>query len=182
VGSNKNEERARLHTPDAPALAAETLRQAAVAGAPPQPPPAEERTPFFWRLFGTTLLSIAALVAITLYQQLTGNIHELRNEVKAFSEGLGDLVKKEEFNGRGQAVANSIKELQATNAAAMDLWRERAALLDRQIKAGEEDLKQQVKELNRELQRLRERLAVAESRQAGTAPPDRPAAALGGKR
>ena len=62
-------------------------------------------------------------------------------------------------------MANSIKEVQANNAAALDLWRERALVLDRQIKADAEEYKQQAKDLTKELQRLRERLAVVESRQ-----------------
>jgi hypothetical protein len=138
---------------------AEVLRHAAAPAAR-----GEEGTPLFWRIFGTTILSIAALVAVTLYQQLSGAVAELRVKCQAISESSGDLVKKDEYNSHNLAVANSLKEVQANNAAALDLWRERARELERQIKLDKDEYKQQLRELARESQRLRERLAVLESR------------------
>jgi hypothetical protein len=179
TGTNNNAHGFRSRPP--PLKEVEILRLAAAPAADSptaaKPAKSEDNTPLFWRIFGTTLLSIASLVAITLYQQLSNGIIEVRTQLKAISEAESDLVKKEDFSTRNQSLANSIKDLQARNSAALELWKERAALLDRQIQIGEEDSKQQIKELNRELQRLRERVAVVESRQA--APPAGKAA--GGK-
>lgn len=78
----------------------------------------EERYTLFWRLFGGTVLSIAALVSITLYNNISSNISELRGEVNRSNEAranavaelrndLGranearaDLIRKDEFNSR----------------------------------------------------------------------------------
>jgi hypothetical protein len=146
-------------------VAEETLRGAAT---PPLPARGEDQVPVFWRIFGATLLSIASLIAITLYQQVYSGLHDLHTEVRTLTEGYGDLVKKDEFTARNVAATNNLKEVQAHGAAAMDLWRERAAQLEKQIKAGDDEVKQQARELAREVQRLRERLAVLENRPAAT--------------
>ena len=52
----------------------------------------------FLRVFGGTLLSIAALVCITLYQQFTSTISELRNNLNNLNQSRGDLVKNDDFN------------------------------------------------------------------------------------
>ena len=143
-------------------LTAETLRQ---GGSPvvvaPEPPKGEERISIFWRVFGGTLLSIAALVCVTVYQQFSNGINELRNGLNNLHETRADLVKKDEFGGRMTSVWSSIKELQAASIA-VTAAKERITLLEQQLKASEEDRK----ELNREFQRLRERLATLEGQKA----------------
>ena len=82
-------------------LAVETLRNADAQGLlASKAPKGEERIGVFWRVFGGTLLSIAALVCITVYQQFTSVLNELRSDVNHLNESRGDLVKKEEFNSR----------------------------------------------------------------------------------
>jgi len=170
----------------------------------------EEKISLFWRLFGGTLLSIAALVCITIYQQFNSAIGEMRNNINRLTESRADLVSLNDFNtrvaslwtnlkdlqsaagtlsalkehsslldqqvkglqdqlnSRLQTVSASIKDLDAPMAAAAAL-KERSALLEQQVKAGDEERK----ELCKELQLLRERLAVLEGRQAATATPAR---------
>ncbi len=166
-------------------LAAETLRKAA-AKLPPSATPhhkGDEGIPVFWRIFGGTLISIFALVIITAYTQFSGSItdirseiarinesrgdlvkkhevNELRGDVNRLNEGRGDLIKKDEFNGRVLEVWNGIRELQAANLMTTAL-KERFSLLEQQLKASEDERK----ELTRELQKLRERLAAVEGRQ-----------------
>ena len=41
----------------------------------------EEKISIFWRVFGGTILSIVALAVITLYNSISSNISDLRNEV-----------------------------------------------------------------------------------------------------
>jgi hypothetical protein len=142
---------------------------------------AEERLPVLWRVFGATLLSIAALVVITLCQHFSGSLNELRAElghlgadlhkdVAHLTESQGHLVEKEEFSTRLSSVWNSLKDLQALSATV-------AALREKEL-VREEQLRQQDehKELIRELQRLRERLALLEGRQEAAAPAKRTAA------
>jgi hypothetical protein len=140
---------------------AETLRQGAAAG----PGKGEERVSLFWRLFGGTLLSIGALVVITLYQQFSNSLAELRTDMIHLNESRGDLMHKDEFNSRMNSVWSSIKDLQ-TAGATMTGMREREALLEQQLKSAEDERK----EMTRELQRLRERLAVLEGRQGAGGP------------
>jgi DNA repair exonuclease SbcCD ATPase subunit len=162
----------------------------------------EERISVFWRVFGGTLLSIAALVCITLFQQFTNGLSEVRTNLNRLNEGRGDLVKLDDFNTRMGAMWTSIKELQAASGAvpalkerltsielqiktgqdqlserlsvvanslkevetanaALSALKERSALLEQQLKTGEDERK----ELAREIQRLRERLAALEGRQ-----------------
>jgi hypothetical protein len=173
----RNAERSPSRDHDAPVLTmeSEVLRAAALAeghGHAP-PPKGEDRLPIFWRIFGSTVLSIAALVAITLYQQVTSSLNELRNDQIRLNQDHGDLIKKDEFHGRVMTLSNGIKELQAANAAAADVWRERAASLERQLKAGEDERKQMTREHAREMQWLRERLAALEGRQPTAAPSKR---------
>ena len=129
----------------------------------------EERITIFWRVFGGTLLSIAALVCMTLYQQFSNNVTELRTNVNRLTESRADFIKLEDCNTRFTAMWNVVKELQASNASLLAL-KERSVLLEQQVKTAEEERK----ELVRELQQLRERQAVVEGRQAATPPPGTP--------
>src|SRR5262249_6686951 len=64
------------------------LRSTSQAPAVDEAAKEEKKLPMFWRVFGGTVLSIAALLAVTLYQQLHGKI-----------ERISDTdVNKDEFN------------------------------------------------------------------------------------
>jgi len=128
-------------------------------------PKAEERISVFWRVFGGTLLSIAALVGITLYQQFTSTISELRNNLNSLNQSRGDLVKNDDFNTRMTSIWGTVKELE-TSTSATSALKERSELMEQQLKAGEEERK----DMAREIQQMRERLAVVEARQAVGAP------------
>src|SRR5262249_46233550 len=161
----------------------------------------EEKISLFWRLFGGTLLSIAALVCVTIYQQFNSAIGEMRTNINRLTESRADLLSQSDFNtrvaslwtnlkevqsatstlsalkehsslldqqvkalqdqlnSRMQAMSANIKELDAPLAAAA-AQKERAALLEQQVKTSDEERK----ELTKELQQLRERLAVLEGR------------------
>jgi hypothetical protein len=140
------------------AVLSETLRNGAAAAAAASGK-GEERISLFWRIFGGTLLSIAALVVVTVYQQFSNSVVELRNDMIRLNESRADLLKKDEFNNRMTSVWNSIKDLQTANTAVTGM-RERSALLEQQLKAAEDERK----ELTKQLQQLRERLAAVEGR------------------
>lgn len=141
----------------------ETLRNSAAAEYAPAPK-GEEKISLFWRVFGGTLLSIAALVVVTVYQQFSNTIGELRNDMIRLNEARADLLNKDEFNNRMTSVWNSIKDLQNGSATVTGL-RERATLLEQQLKSAEDERK----EMARTLQQVRERLAVVEGRQHASA-------------
>jgi chromosome segregation ATPase len=151
-------------------------------------PKRESRILVFWSLCGGSVLSIAAMILITLYQQFVANLGELRSGLEHLNETRGDFVKNDEFNNRMTSVWSSLKDFQSATttitslkeqvallaqgckdqgetSAAVSALKERCALLEQQLKAGEEERK----DLARELQSLRERQAVVEGRLAARA-------------
>jgi hypothetical protein len=129
---------------DAPGITvaeAECLRSVAASSTqgPLKSVRGEERISLFWRVFGGTLLSIAALVCITVYQQLTSTLGELRTNLNHLTESRAELVKTDEFNNRTTALWGSIKELQTQSATVSGL-KERSALLEQQVRTGQDQL------------------------------------------
>lgn len=126
-------------------LAAETLRRGADRPADDPSPRSEERISVFWRVFGGTLLSIAALVVITVYNQFSGTLTDLRKEVNQLYEARAELLRKDEFNNRLSSVWMSIKDLQTTTQGLAALG-ERAKVLDqhleRQVRNADDDRKE----------------------------------------
>jgi hypothetical protein len=160
----------------------ETLRNAVPRDEPTPPAKNEERISIFWRVFGGTLVSIAALVVLTLCQYFNncinelrgdlGHLHDevhkeighlatdLRKDMAHLLENHANLVNKEEYTARVKSIWDSIKELQTLSATVAGL-KERCSLHDQQLHNEDER-----KEMVRELQKLRERLANLEGRQA----------------
>jgi chromosome segregation ATPase len=163
-----------------------------------EPPPAkgqdkdEGRISLFWRVFGGALLSIAAMVGVTVYQQLTSNLSslradlvhlntDLRKDLGRISESYGDLVKKEDCSSRLRSVWDSIKDVQGDRSDLTAL-EERCAVLTELFKASEAERRQLAREIQqlreqqagaserqevvREIRQLRERIALLEGRQA----------------
>jgi hypothetical protein len=150
--------------------------------------PDEHKISVFWRVFGGAIISIAALAAITLYNNLATGIAELRTEIGRGNDARAELVKKDEFNSRSTSMWNRIQELQAVQLSMTSL-KEKVSGLEQQLRAADEDHKSllqaqvqisalqekvaardvqlktaddEVKVLCREMQALRERLAKLE--------------------
>lgn len=95
----------------------------ATALRPPEPPPAPEKPKaddhggmsMFWRVFGGTILSIVALVGVTLYNNLNASIAELRAAVTKLHEEKAELLKKDEFGTRMNTNWERIQQLQGQN-------------------------------------------------------------------
>ena len=85
----------------------------------PTPPPSkeEEKISLFWRVFGGTILSISALVAMTIYNNMASSISDLRTQIAQISESRAEMIKKEEYNTRSTSMWSRIQEMQATIAA-----------------------------------------------------------------
>ncbi len=100
-----------------------------------------DKLPLFWQVFGGTILSIAALAFVTIYNNLTSNITELRtelirtnadlrSEIARTNEARGDLVRKDEFTTRNTTVWDGIKTLQAQNNTQLTTLSSQRAELD----------------------------------------------------
>lgn len=117
----------------------------------------EDRMSLFWRVFGGTILSIAALAAVTMYNAVTSNVSELRSELartqaelnranadlrgelNRVHESRADTVKGTDFAARLATVWDGIKTIQAQNAAQnaqlASLKTDQDALKERGLKA-----------------------------------------------
>lgn len=143
---------------DAIVLTAGTLR--AGESAPADLPPRhrghpDDRLSIFWRVFGGTILSILALVAVTLYNNQTNTINDLRGDVNRLNEARVELVKKEEFNSRLQNVWDRLQTLQELRVTVTTLkeqlnglsekqadvrgLRDQLTSIDQRLKAAEDD-------------------------------------------
>ena len=147
----------------------------------------DDRVSLFWRVFGGTFLSIFALVAISLYNNLANNITELRSELNRVNEARGEMVKKEEFNSRTQSMWDRVQTLQelkvtvgslkeqlsAQNEKSADVktMQEKLNLLDQRIKQAEDDHKALAK-AELAISMLEQKAAVREA-QLKTAEEDR---------
>jgi DNA repair exonuclease SbcCD ATPase subunit len=178
------------------AVAEEVLRNSVPA---PLAAKQEEGPSAFWKIFGGTLLSIAALVAITLCQHFNARLNalqadasyqntDLRKDLSRLSEAQAELLKKDEFNNRLKSVWDNLKDVRDIAALLAGL-KERAGAAEQQLRVAEAERKellrevqllreqrvaeQERRELLRELQALRERLAVLEGRK-----PERPGVAV----
>jgi len=118
-----------------------------------------------WGVLGT-VLSTLGFVAWALFEQYNSNLNELQRDLKHFHEASGDLVKKESLQRCYNKLAESTKELQASTASREQLMRELEIAQKNQ------------REMERDVQQLRERLAAVEGRQSAapvivTVPVDR---------
>ena len=144
---NRQEERTTQQGTESPVLLAETLRNAANSSVGADAPKAggEERGGVFWRVLGGTVLSIAAMITVTLYQQITSSINDVRNSVAGLNTDLrkdlgqviqaqGDMIRKGEFNGRLTSVWAGIKDAQTVQGT-VTILKERSLVRDQQEKA-----------------------------------------------
>jgi DNA repair exonuclease SbcCD ATPase subunit len=69
----------------------------------------------FWRVFGGTIVSIVALVGITLYNSMNTQIAELRGEIRKLNEVRDEFIKKDEFGTRVSSTWDRVQLLQTQN-------------------------------------------------------------------
>jgi hypothetical protein len=141
---------------DSQVLAVETLRNAGSKGA--EEKGAEEKgVPMIWRIFGGTLLSITALVAITLYSQLSNRIESLSDSTaKKFETVSDNLVKKQEFFDSRKGLWDYVQTLRKDTLAGDVELQKRSVRLEEQLKAAEE----KARDTAREVQQLRTDVAA----------------------
>jgi DNA repair exonuclease SbcCD ATPase subunit len=143
--------------------AAETARSAANPPAD-RPRPDEEKMSVFWRVFGGTILSIVALVAITLYNNLNGSITDLRQELSREREARAGLIKKDDVDTRVKNQWDRIRVVEGYKAE-IEGVRERAAANAAAIEAVRKDVAGGVETIKREttgVELLKERVTLLE--------------------
>jgi len=106
----------------------------------------DDKVSMFWRVFGGTILSIIALAAVTIYNNIAGSVSELRTELNRVNaelrteitrsnEARAELIRKDEFTARMATVWDGIKTMQASaiaNTTAVTMARtEQESLKDR---------------------------------------------------
>src|SRR5438874_12801101 len=105
LSTQRRDHEATSSTPPTLAVYAEALRRPDPSLFVPLPPAQPERSndekvSLFWRSFGGTLLSIVALVCITIVQQLFASTSELRTNLAHMQEAQGGAVKKYQYSAR----------------------------------------------------------------------------------
>jgi vacuolar-type H+-ATPase subunit I/STV1 len=168
--------------PNGTPVVAETLRAVAAAHhRDSDGPKDEEKMSLFWRVFGGTILSIAALVSITLYNSLQSGIAELRAELGRERAAAAGLAKKEDLDKEREARAAFAKKddvdsrmtkqyerIRAIEAQKADIeaLRERVAGNTAAVDAVRKETGAAVEAVKREtagLELLRERVAAVEA-------------------
>src|SRR5439155_27343163 len=121
---------------NAPLAEAETLRRAAVVETPAKPA-TEGNMATFWRVFGGTMLSIVALVFITIFNQFSSSLNDVRRDLNPQAESRSELVKKVDLDHNVAALWTGMKESRVAANALENLSEKTRTLemqLDRQAK------------------------------------------------
>lgn len=143
--------------------AAETMRNAVQAvhekedGAKKE----DEKLSVYWRVFGGTVLSIIALAAVTLFNNLFGSIGELRSELNKEREARADLVKKDDFHARVTSQYERIRAAEGMQTTLSALKSEHEGIKET-VKANAAAV-EGVKKETAAFDALRERIAAVES-------------------
>jgi hypothetical protein len=119
--------------------------------------PEKRKTSILWGISWGTVLSVVGFLALTLYQQYNESLTELRGDLKHFNTTCADLVKKDELQTQVGILHKKARDV----TDHLTDQRTRLAVVEYQLKLSEEDCR----ELRRQNQLLRERLAAVEGRQ-----------------
>jgi len=167
----------RVPAPDAATSFAFRGMPVAHHAADPHGAEPQERFSVFWRVFGGTILSIAALAAVTIYNNLSNNVselrselnrvnHELRGELARTQEARAEWIRKDDFQNRTSNLWDAIKTLQGQGTTLQSqstaLKTEVEGLKDRHSKQNQ-DLDLFRKEVTTSLEGLRKDLSSLEN-------------------
>jgi len=162
--TEETEQKYRDSTEDAGAyLTAARVSYEAAAGVKPQKE--EEKISPFWRIFGGTLISISALVAITMYNGMNGSIVELRSEISRLNIAKADSAKKDDLG-----ILRTQVSVIAGYRTEIDSLKERATKYRSDIDEGKKDTQTRLdlakKERDDALESFRKELATVEMTKA----------------
>lgn len=128
----------------------------------------DEKISLFWRVFGGTIISVAALAAITLFNTMNGSIAELRAEVARLNEVKVDAAKKEDVATLRSKSDDNRRELDGQKERLskyhqeLDVVRKDAGTATDAVK---KDLTAVEKELQKAMAEVREKVARLEGQQ-----------------
>lgn len=118
-------------------------------------PGGRTRTSLIWGV-GGTVLSVVGFIGMIMFEEYNSLMLELRGDLKHYYETSGELVKKDSFHKLRDRVIDCCKDVQAANAARVQL--------EQELRASEKARD----ELARELRQMRERVAFIEGWQTAT--------------
>ena len=151
----------------ATAAAVETVRS--ITSLPLVEPKAEkkddEKISLFWRVFGGTILSIVALVSITLFNNLQSSITDLRAELSREREARAALVKKDDVDTRMKSQYDRIRVVEGYKAE-IEAMKERVSANAMSAETVRKDLGTSLDMLKKEtagIDLLKERIALLET-------------------
>jgi hypothetical protein len=113
----------------------------------------------FWRVFGGTILSIGVLIVITVCNQFSSSLNDMRRDLNAQVESRSDLVKKGDLDYNTAALWTAVKETRASASAAQTLTDKTKALeqcAERQAKNAGDDRKEMLGRIEENRKSLQE--------------------------
>jgi chromosome segregation ATPase len=119
----------------------------------------------FWRVFGGTILSIVALVLITLYNNLQSSINELRADLSHEREARAALVKKDDVDARLKSQFERLRAVEGYKAE-LETMKERSAASALSADVVRKDLSASLDAVKKEtagLEVIKERVAMLEA-------------------
>ena len=119
---------------------------------------ADDKLSVVWRVLGGTVLSIIVTLMVTVYQNISSSLADLRTGQSRIIETQSDFAKKDDLTNRATQLWTAQK---ATSEAVPEL-RTRTSQLESQIRSLEQDRK----EMQQQINQLSERLARSEGRRA----------------
>jgi len=117
-------------------------------------PASKRRRRGLWWSLGGAGLSAVGFICLALFEQYNSSLSELRADLKHFNEVSAEFVKRDSLRRYSEHIKESRQELHESRSARKELERELALS------------KKDREEMLHEIQRLRERLASVEGRQA----------------
>jgi hypothetical protein len=135
--------------------AAQFTQVTADSAEPMAPPTTKKGRGLLWGV-GGTVLSVLGFVGMLLFEQYNGMLAELRNDLKHFNETSSEYVKKDVLLKLREHMKDCYKEMQACTLARTQL--------ENELRGSEKARS----DMAAEMQRMRERLAFLEGRQAAT--------------
>src|SRR6185312_12772909 len=122
----------------------------------------EERISLFWRVFGGTILSIVALIFITLYNNLTSTISDLRNDLSREREARAALAKKDDVDAIVRMQFERIRSVEGYKSD-IEAIKERVTEAGMASETTKKDLTQSFESIKKEtagLEVIKERIAA----------------------
>ncbi|MFO0804483.1 MAG: hypothetical protein U0791_15330 [Gemmataceae bacterium] len=125
----------------------------------------EEKISLFWRVFGGTILSIVALVSITLFNNLQSSISDLRGELSREREARAGLAKKDDVDARIKTQYERIRVVEGYKAE-IEAIKERASANAMGAETIRKDMSASLDAIKKEtagIEVLKERIALLET-------------------